>query len=159
MAPDGPAGVAYVDGRFVPIGEAAVPILDLGFLRSDATYDVVAVWKGKFFRIDKHLDRFLWGVEALRFDLPVDRDGLTRVLADCVRRGGLQDAYVEAIATRGMPRPGSRDIRTCTNRMYCFAIPYVWLPTAEQRERGLRLVVGGTERISNRAVDPRIKNY
>jgi branched-chain amino acid aminotransferase len=149
MATDTSAGVAYIDGVFVPIAQASVPILDLGFLRSDATYDVVAVWKGKFFRLDKHLDRFFAGLEKLRLELPVDRDGLTRVLADCVRRAGIEDAYVEVIATRGMPVAGSRDIRLCVNRMYCFAIPYVWI----------RLVVGETERISNKAVDPRIKNY
>ncbi|MEY2512879.1 MAG: branched-chain amino acid aminotransferase [bacterium] len=159
MATDTSAGVAYIDGEFIPIGEASVPILDLGFLRSDATYDVVAVWKGKFFRLDKHLDRFFAGLAKLRLELPVDRDGLTRVLADCVRRAGIDDAYVEVIATRGMPVAGSRDIRLCVNRMYCFAIPYVWIATPEQRERGIRLVVGRTERISNKSVDPRIKNY
>ena len=55
------AGVAYIDGEFVPIAEARLPILDLGFLRSDATYDVVAVWNGRFFRLDQHLDRFFGG--------------------------------------------------------------------------------------------------
>ena len=157
--PDLSAGVAYIDGAFGPIAEASVPILDLGFLRSDATYDVVAVWNGKFFRLDQHLDRFFRGLDKLRLQLPVDRDGLTRVLADCVRRAGLDEAYVEVVATRGLPVAGSRDIRLCVNRMYCFAIPYVWIATPEQRERGIRLVVGGTERISNRSVDPRIKNY
>jgi len=159
MATDTSAGVAYIDGGFMPIAQASVPILDLGFLRSDATYDVVAVWKGKFFRLDKHLDRFFAGLEKLRLELPVDRDGLTGVLADCVRRAGIEDAYVEVIATRGMPVAGSRDIRLCVNRMYCFAIPYVWIATPEQRERGIRLVVGETERISNKSVDARIKNY
>jgi branched-chain amino acid aminotransferase len=157
--PDLSAGVAYIDGEFGPIAEASVPILDLGFLRSDATYDVVAVWNGKFFRLDRHLDRFFRGLEKLRLELPVDRDGLTRVLADCVRRAGLDEAYVEVVATRGLPVAGSRDIRLCVNRMYCFAIPYVWIATPEQRERGIRLVVGRTERISNKSVDPRIKNY
>jgi branched-chain amino acid aminotransferase len=33
-----------------------VPILDWGFVESDATYDVVAVWRGRFFRLDDHLD-------------------------------------------------------------------------------------------------------
>jgi len=158
--PDLSAGVAYIDGEFGPIANASVPILDLGFLRSDATYDVVAVWNGRFFRLDQHLDRFFGGVAKLRFSLPVEREGLTRVLAECVRRAGLeQGAYVEAIATRGVPQPGSRDLRLCVNRLYCFAIPYVWLPTPEQRERGVRLVIGDTERISSRSVDPRVKNY
>ena len=51
-------GAAFVDGRFVPIAEARVPILDWGFLRSDATYDVAHVWRGSFFRLEDHLDRF-----------------------------------------------------------------------------------------------------
>ena len=36
-------GAAFVDGRFVRVAEARVPILDWGFLRSDATYDVAHV--------------------------------------------------------------------------------------------------------------------
>ena len=51
-------GVAWVDGRYVPIAEASVPILDWGFTRSDVTYDVVHLWKGSFFRLEDHLDRF-----------------------------------------------------------------------------------------------------
>jgi branched-chain amino acid aminotransferase len=39
-------GAAFVDGRFVPVAEARIPILDWGFLRSDATYDVAHVWCG-----------------------------------------------------------------------------------------------------------------
>ena len=42
-------GVGFVDGAFVPIAEARVPILDWGFLRGDATYDVVSVWDQMFF--------------------------------------------------------------------------------------------------------------
>jgi branched-chain amino acid aminotransferase len=42
----------------VPFAEARVPSLDWGFLRSDATYDVVHFWKGHFFRLDDDLNRF-----------------------------------------------------------------------------------------------------
>ncbi|MEE8535019.1 MAG: aminotransferase class IV, partial [Kiloniellales bacterium] len=94
-------GVAYVDGRFCPISEAKISVLDWGFLRSDATYDVVHVWRGRFFRLDAHLERFLRSVERLRLTLPVDRAGLSAILMDCVRRAGLRDAYVEMICTRG----------------------------------------------------------
>ena len=47
-----------MNGEFINISEARIPILDWGFLRSDATYDVVHVWKGQFFRLDEHIDRF-----------------------------------------------------------------------------------------------------
>ncbi len=49
------AGAAFVDGEIVPIDEARIPITDTGFSRSDATYDVVGVWDGAFFRLDAHL--------------------------------------------------------------------------------------------------------
>jgi branched-chain amino acid aminotransferase len=68
-------GVAYIDGQFVPISEARIPILDWGFLHSDATYDVAHVWQGSFFRLDDHLERFLRGVERLHMSLPFDREG------------------------------------------------------------------------------------
>ena len=48
-------GVAFIDGEYVPIEQARIPILDWGLLRSDATYDVVHVWRGSFFRLADHL--------------------------------------------------------------------------------------------------------
>ena len=39
-------GFAWIEGEYVPIAEARIPILDWGFLRSDCTYDVIHVWKG-----------------------------------------------------------------------------------------------------------------
>ena len=50
-----PQGHAWIDGNFVALAEAKISILDWGFLRSDATYDVVHVWQGRFFRLDKHI--------------------------------------------------------------------------------------------------------
>ena len=44
-----PEGCAWIDGKYVSINTAAVPITDFGFSRSDCTYDVVGVWDGKFF--------------------------------------------------------------------------------------------------------------
>ena len=38
------AGCAWIEGEYVPIGEARIPILDTGFVKSDLTYDVVGVW-------------------------------------------------------------------------------------------------------------------
>ena len=42
-------GCAWVDGNYLPIEKASIPIMDVGFTKSDCTYDVVATWKGKFF--------------------------------------------------------------------------------------------------------------
>lgn len=154
-----PDGIAYVDGEYKPIGDAKISVLDWGFLRSDATYDVVHVWQGKFFRLDTHVERFMQSVEKLRMTLPVDRDGLVEVLGECVRRSGLRDAYVEMILTRGRSPTQSRDPRDAVNNFIAFAIPFGWIMNEEQRRRGINLVIAGTRRIPAESVDPTVKNY
>ncbi len=152
-------GCAFIDGEFVPLAEARIPILDWGFLHSDATYDVVHVWKGSFFRLEDHLDRFERSVAGLRLASPLDRDAMRETLMECVRKSGLRDAFVEMICTRGVAPSTSRDPRHAENRFYAFAAPFVWLANEEQRKRGLHLMISSVRRIPPESVDPRIKNY
>jgi len=120
-------GCAYIDGDYCPTSEAKISIFDMGMTRSDCTYDVVGVWDGRFFRLDDHLDRFMRSVSRLRLDIGMTRDELESVLHGCVSRAGLQRAYVSMTCTRGRPAPGNRDLRTCRNNLYCFAVPYIWV--------------------------------
>jgi branched-chain amino acid aminotransferase len=152
-------GAAFVEGRFVPVGEARVPILDWGFLRSDATYDVAHVWQGSFFRLEDHLNRFARGMERLRMSVPYGRADIREILLECVRLSGLRDAYVEVVCTRGVPPPGSRDPRECQNNLFAFAVPFVWIADPEKQESGLHATIGRVQRIQPEAVDPTVKNY
>ncbi len=152
-------GAAWVDGDIVAVAEARLPLLDWGFLHSDATYDVAHVWRGRFFRLDDHLDRFLASMAALRLSIAQDRARIEEILVELVRRSGLRDAYVEMICTRGQPAPGSRDPRTCSNRFYAFAVPFIWIADPEKQKQGLHLVVSQRQRIPPASIDPRVKNY
>jgi branched-chain amino acid aminotransferase len=153
------AGAAFIEGQYVPIAEARIPVLDWGFTRSDVTYDVVHVWKGSFFRLEDHLNRFERSAAALHLTLPHTREGMREILGECVRLSGLREAYVEMGCTRGVPPPGSRDPRACTNRFFAYAIPFVWVATEEQRRRGLHLIISDVRRIPPESVDPTVKNF
>ena len=152
-------GAAFIYGDYCPIAEAKISILDWGLLRSDATYDVVHVWKGRFFRLDDHITRFQRSVEKLHLTLPFDEAEMRRVLHRCVALTGLQDAYVEMAATRGEPPPGSRDPRLAKHTFFAFAIPFVWLMRPERFEPGLKAIVATRPRIPSASVDARVKNY
>ena len=152
-------GVAFIDGDYMPIGEARIPITDWGFLRSDVTYDVVAVWGGGFFRLEDHLDRFFRSIGKLHMQSPHERGDIADILTECVRRSGLREAYVEMILTRGTPPPGSRDLRACENRFYALAIPYVWIATPEKQAQGLHMTISRVPRIAPESVDPTVKNF
>ncbi len=152
-------GVAYIAGQYLPIAQASIPITDWGFLRSDATYDVVTVWDGSFFRLDAHLERFMHSCQRWRLDHGLSPSQITDILTRCVRQSGLRASYVEMICTRGQPPWGSRDPRLARNQFYAFAVPFVWLANAQQRESGLHLMISDVQRIPASSVDPRAKNY
>src|SRR5882757_6229029 len=146
-------GIAYVNGSYMPLAEASIPLTDRGFVRSDATYDVTHVWKGRFFRLDDHLERFLASMRGLRMSLPLSKAEITDILVECVRRSGLRDAYVQMTCTRGVPPAGTRDPRLCQNRFYAFAQPFVWIANEEQRRDGLKMVVSSVRRIPPESLD------
>lgn len=154
-----PQGVAWMDGQYLPISEAKVSVLDWGLLHSDATYDTVHVWDGRFFRLDLHLERFLAGVGRLRMSLPFDSDEIATVLSTCVALSGLRRAYVEMVCTRGVSPTFSRDPREAQNRFIAFAVPYGSVANAEQMARGLDVALTEVRRIPPESVDPQVKNY
>ncbi|WP_244571494.1 aminotransferase class IV [Mesorhizobium carmichaelinearum] len=148
-----------MDGQYLPMSEAKLSVLDWGFLHSDATYDTVHVWNGRFFRLNLHLDRFLGGVERLRMNLPYDREEITSILKNCVALSGHKSAYVEMICTRGSSPTFSRDPRQAENRFIAFAVPFGSVANKEQLERGLHVAISDIVRIPPQSVDPSIKNY
>ena len=153
-------GCAFIEGNYFPIAEARIPIIDAGFNRSDLTYDVVAVWNGRFFRLDDHLLRFQKGFQRLRLNPKQSLEEMRTILFECVRRSGLRQAYVEMILSRGIDVDGSRDPRRFSNRFYAFAIPYLWIAKPEMQAAGIHLVIAEkTIRIPSNAVDPTVKNF
>ena len=91
--PSWPGGAAWVDGRYCPIEEAKISVLDLGVTRSDCTYDVVHVWRGRFYRLDRHLDRFAASMARLRLDPGCSRTEIEAILHGCVRHWLDLDRY------------------------------------------------------------------
>ena len=155
-----PEGAAYVDGRYMPIADAAIPITDWGYRRSDVTYDVVSVWGGAFFRLDDHIKRFRASMRSLRLDPPESDDEIRHVLTECVRRSGLREAYVAMDCLRGRPKPDlPRHPLNCRNYIAAFAIPWVWVMSEEMQARGAHLIVAKTPRIADESVDPTVKNF
>lgn len=155
----GSQGVAFIDGNFLPIKEAKISILDWGLLHSDATYDVVHVWDGQFFRLDDHIQRFFRSAEQLQLKIPYDSKHLKIILAQCVAQANLTHSYVEMAITRGIPELSSRDPRKCKNNFFAFSIPFVWILKNELWKHGLRARISKFKRIPSASIDARIKNY
>ncbi len=55
--------------------------------------------------------------------------------------------------------PGSRDPRTCTNQLFIFVIPFVWIANPGQQQTGMSMIISKQQRIPPQSVDPAVKNY
>ncbi len=154
------SGAAYIDGRYMPIAEAAIPITDWGYRRSDVTYDVVGVWQGSFFRLNDHIRRFRASMNKFRLEPKESDQEIKAILNRCVQLTGLREAYVAMDCLRGRPAPGLPYHPVhARNYIAAFAIPWVWVMSPAVQERGAHLVIAETLRIPPDSVDPTAKNF
>ena len=156
-------GVAWIEGALVPLHEARIPLLDQGFLHSDLTYDVPAVWDGRFFRLDDHLTRFEASCGKIRLKLPKSKEEIKAILLDMVARSGIKDVFVELIVTRGLKGVRESLINpqgTFTNTLYMFILPYIWVmsPQTQLDGSGSAIIARTVRRIPPGAFDPTVKN-
>ena len=56
-ATSSPGPLAYLDGRWIPVAQAAVSVYDVGFLQGVTVAEQLRTFGGRLFRLDRHLDR------------------------------------------------------------------------------------------------------
>lgn len=154
------AGAAFTQDGFVPISEAKISVLDWGFTRSDCTYDVVHVYRGGFFRLADHLDRFETSMARRRIAPRQSRAEMEHILHKVVALTRLQDSYVAMVALRGRPRVGgSRRPSDCDNHFIAYALPWIDVMAPDVQARGGHLWIASTPRVPDASFDPAVKNY
>ncbi|KGM31022.1 aminotransferase class IV, partial [Inquilinus limosus] len=95
--------LAYWNGTWQPLAEVAVSPLDRGFLFADGVYEVVAVYDGRIFELDAHLDRLARSLAAVRIDPGLDRAGLAAVFERLAADAPRPAATIYIQVTRGAP--------------------------------------------------------
>lgn len=96
------ARIAYVNGRYLPIGAAAVRVEDRGYQFADGVYEVIKVVAGRPFDLERHLDRLERSLGELRIPEPVSRRALQAILKETLRRNRLADALIYIQVSRGV---------------------------------------------------------
>jgi D-alanine transaminase len=96
--------IAYVNGRYVPHGEAQVHVEDRGYQFADGVYEVVCVRGGRLVDEDGHLVRLERSLRELRIAQPMRRSAIEHILREMVRRNRIVDGLVYMQVTRGVAR-------------------------------------------------------
>ena len=152
-------GIVFIDDRFVAPADAKMSIFDLGFVWGDTVYDVTSTWKGWFFMLEEHLERFEQSCNRFQLKLGYSREEIRKICAECVRRSGYQNTYVKLQMSRGVVANRTIDPRLNDSKFVAYAVPYIWIWGEEKCRNGANLHLSTFERVSSKAVDQRIKNY
>ena len=93
----------YLNGNFIPLEQAQVPVLDRGFIFADGVYEVIPVFSGKPFRLKEHFERLRNSLDGISLQLDYDGEkwqSLTDQLLALNRVTGDASIYVQV--TRGV---------------------------------------------------------
>jgi D-alanine transaminase len=131
---------AYLNGAFLPVGEAKVPAMDRGFLFGDGAYEVIPVYSRRPFRLAEHLARLRHTLEGIRLANPHDEAEWARLIGEIVERNDGEDQSVYLQITRGADtRRNHAFPARVTPTVYIMSEPLLTPPPA-QREKGIATI-------------------
>jgi branched-chain amino acid aminotransferase len=152
--------IVYLNGKFVPAGEARVSVFDHGFLYGDGCFETIIVRNGKPFRVKDHIERLFRTTHVLGISIPVTREALTSALLETVKRNQLKNAYTRITLSRGEGYASSDPRLTEHPTLVIFAYDLEGHP-AERfggKGPGLRCMIVSTRRTPPVCLDARIKS-
>jgi len=136
--------VVYLNGEFLPLGNAKISVLDRGFIYGDGVYEVVPVYARKPFRMPQHLARLAHSLEGIRLADPL-RDRWTPLIRDLIARQPFDDQAVYLQITRGVAKRDHAFPQGVTPTVFMMSNPLV-VPTREQVEHGVGVITAEDNR-------------
>lgn len=91
----------YVNGAYLPEGEARISVFDRGFLFADGVYEVTSVLDGMLVDFPAHLARLRRSLAALDMPTPAEDAGLEAIHRELVARNALTEGMIYLQVTRG----------------------------------------------------------
>jgi len=127
---------AYLNGEFLPLAEARIPVLDRGFIFGDGVYEVIPVYSRRPFRLPEHLRRLQRSLDAIRLGNPMTDSDWTRLVNDLVARHAGEDQSVYLQVTRGVAKRDHAFPSATKPTVFMMSSPLV-TPPREQVEQGV----------------------
>jgi branched-chain amino acid aminotransferase len=94
--------ICYINGEFVPLTEAALPVQDLAILRGYGVFDFLRTYNGKPFRLRAHLDRLAQSARLIDLDLPNPLSEVEAIVLETYDRNALPEANIRIVVTGGL---------------------------------------------------------
>lgn len=130
---------AYLNGRFLPLADAKVSVLDRGFVFGDGVYELIPVYSKKPFRLDEHLRRLQGSLDGIRLANPHETGVWRELILRLVELQDFADQSVYIQVTRGAAPRDHAFPRGVPPTVFMFSQPLV-TSTPAQKAAGVRAV-------------------
>lgn len=138
--------VAYVNGRYLPHGQARVHIDDRAHNFADGVYEVILVVDGRMVDEEDHMARLARSLRELDIPAPMSDRALLQVMYRTVARNRVKDGMVYLQVNRGAaPRNHVYDNARLRPTVVCTA-KSVALPRNADAEPGVKVVTRPDDR-------------
>lgn len=94
--------IAFVNGQFVPHGDAYVHVEDRGYQFADGIYEVCEIRDGQIIDLDGHMTRMQYSLSELQIAMPMAVEALTVKMKQTVKRNYVQDGLIYLQVSRGV---------------------------------------------------------
>jgi D-alanine transaminase len=132
--------IVYLNGDWLPIEEAKVPVLDRGFIFGDGIYEVVPIYAGKPFRWEQHLNRLQRSLDKIGIKNPHSREQWTALVETLQGKHAWKDQFIYIQVTRGVAKRDHAFPKTAvTPTVFAMASEFIHAPE-EQRLLGVAAV-------------------
>jgi len=131
--------MVFLNGLFMPVEEARVPVLDRGFIFGDGVYELIPVYSRVPFRMDEHLARLERSLAAVRIRNPYSRAEWRDIILQLVAKQSFEDQGVYFQVTRGVARRDHAFPKDSAPTVFVMSNPLV-NPPQELVERGAAAV-------------------
>jgi D-alanine transaminase len=94
----------YLNGRFLPLDDAKISVLDRGFIYGDGVYELIPVYHRQPFRLRQHLARLQRSLDGIRLANPHTDTEWESIIRELVARTPFDDQGVYFQVTRGVAK-------------------------------------------------------
>jgi len=153
-------GTCYVNGSFVPAGEAKVSIFDRGFTSGEGVYDVTRSFGHKLFKLDEHIARLYRSLKYTRIDCGMSVAEMTKLAIEVFERNKHlltpdDDCTVWQVVSRGVDRFAKGRPVTATVAVFC--VPIAYHNFAREYVEGCILVTPSVRRTPPQSLEAKAK--
>ena len=135
----------YLNGEFMPIEQARVPVLDRGFIFGDGVYEVIPVYSRHPFRLAEHLRRLQASLDGIRLSNPHDDAEWTRLVRRLIELNKPEDQSLYLHVTRGVAKRDHAFPRGVAPTVFMMSNALV-TPPGDQVEKGVGAITAADNR-------------